>query len=309
MSDGAAASDRAEAVRDLDCIVASNPLGRYCIPISSGFRHCAKVVAGGHVFEPRTIEFLARHIGTGDLVHAGAFFGDFLPALSRAASPGALVWAFEPSAENYVCAAITMQLNELANVKLIKAGLGAEASSGHIQTEDAQGRPLGEESFIAKGAPIAGRAAEKIKIVRLDDIIPADRQVRVLQLDVEGYEELALTGALELIQRCTPILVLEKVPEPAWIAQHLTPLGYRVRAGVHGNTVLAVRPVASPLQRVRLAARNWLKQVIPNRIRRRVRAIEAEQLGRHSTAEDWSSRPPFVVDGHAYRLRTSQGIS
>lgn len=292
----------ADVTIDLECIVARNQYGRYCIPASSGFRHCSTIVAGGNVFEPKTIEFLARHIGQGDIIHAGAFFGDFLPALSRAAAPGALIWAFEPSRENYICAAITAQLNELTNVRLRRAGLGAASSTAHMHVADSNGRPLGEESFISDRPTESG--SESVEIVSLDDVIPTDRHVSLLQLDVEGYEEPALTGALKLIERCKPILVLETVPSAEWVARHLEPLGYKVRAGVHANTVMSAQPVASPLQHLRLMARNWLKRVVPNKIRRRYRAMEAQHLGRHSSAEDWSKHPPFLVEDFAYKLRT-----
>jgi hypothetical protein len=41
--------------------------------------------------------------GKKDIVPAGAYFGDFLPALSNCGDDVG-VWAFEPNVENYTCA-------------------------------------------------------------------------------------------------------------------------------------------------------------------------------------------------------------
>ena len=112
-----------------DWMVAYNALGG-SVPKSSSARNCSRRVLNGRVFEARMPEFVARHVGTGDIVHAGTFFGDFLPAFSRALAPGALVWAFEPVDENYSCAKATMELNRVDNVVLHLAGLGAACRKG-----------------------------------------------------------------------------------------------------------------------------------------------------------------------------------
>ncbi len=64
-------------------------------------RPAAAAVLAGNVWEAGVIAFMARNCGTGDIVHAGTYFGDFLPGLSHALTPGARLWAFEPSSENY----------------------------------------------------------------------------------------------------------------------------------------------------------------------------------------------------------------
>lgn len=48
----------------------------------------------------------------------------------------------------------------------------------------------------------------------------------------------ALTAALATIRRCGPLIVAETMPDPAWLAAELAPMGYRVGGSVHLNTVL-----------------------------------------------------------------------
>jgi hypothetical protein len=84
----------------LQCCIAYNKYGGYCVPLASRYRVAARKILAGEVWEPTTIEFLMSYGSHGDIVHAGAYFGDFLPALSRSCAPGAKVWAFEPNPEN-----------------------------------------------------------------------------------------------------------------------------------------------------------------------------------------------------------------
>ncbi|WP_168694320.1 FkbM family methyltransferase [Sphingomonas flavalba] len=298
------ASDRGPPpAQDLICLIARNRLGTYCIPAASPLRQCARVVAGGGVYEPRTIDFLCRHAGAGDIVHAGAFFGDFLPAVARALAPGARLWAFEPVHVNYVCAAITGQLNGLDNVVLTHAGLGDAPSEAQIATHDAIGQLLGELSYIQTGAPSHDvGAGEAIRIVRIDDIVPADRQVSVVQLDVEGFEEPALAGALATIRRCKPIILLENLPSAEWIAANLTPLGYRLRRGVHANAVYSVTPISSLWQGLRWQLRGLARTVIPNPVRRRLRRVQAALKARGGSMPVAAAPAGATVDGVAYRL-------
>ena len=156
----------------------------------------------GQVWEAETLQFLVDN-AAGDIVHGGTFFGDFLPALSRAY---ARVWAFEPNAESFKCAELTIKLNELANVELRNSGIGAASGVANLITEQ-DGLSLGGGSYIDKGPG-------QIPIERIDDIIPVDRHVGVIHLDVEGYEGEALKGGRETIRRCHPVIVLETLPGP-----------------------------------------------------------------------------------------------
>jgi hypothetical protein len=88
------------------------------VPREALHRPACQAILRGEVWEARTLAFLLAHAGDGDIVHAGAFFGDFLPALSRAAAPGAKIRAFEALEKNWRYAAATAALNGLANVDL-----------------------------------------------------------------------------------------------------------------------------------------------------------------------------------------------
>jgi FkbM family methyltransferase len=207
------------------------------------------------------IEFLTSHCKDGDVIHAGAYFGDFLPALSQSCAPGAKIWAFEPSLENYRCALITSHINGLGNIELFHAALGERRESRTLVTTDAKGRSLGggskilghEENldtvrvdqpgfrpnFGLKVGDGSSRATETVQVVSVDELVPPNRKVSVIQLDVEEHEQEALSGALNTIKRCLPIIVVETLPAEDWLSENILQLGYRVDASrILGNVVL-----------------------------------------------------------------------
>jgi FkbM family methyltransferase len=216
----------------LDGVLARNEYGAYCVPRSSRHRPAAKAVLRCRVWEPDTIA-LMRSI-SGDVVHAGTFFGDFLPGL--ASSRDGIVWAFEPNRESYRCANITTELNDLQNVTLTHAALGNSPGEGSLAVSNRQGRPSGGGSRLISGAP-DGRAHETVPVVTVDEVVPTDRHVGVVQLDVEGHEEHSLLGAMRTIERCRPLLILETLPAQDWMEAHLPAYGAAIDLPF-GNKVL-----------------------------------------------------------------------
>lgn len=212
------------------------------MPASSRHRPAARFILEGKIWEAETLVFLASQCGPGDVVHAGTYFGDFLPALSRAVDADARVWAFEPSQENFRCAEITLKLNAIGNVALTHAALGARSAEALLCTSTGGKRSAGGSSAIDSEKK-EGRIYETVRVVALDDIIPADRQISIIQLDVEKYEQQALAGALAIIRRCRPLLVLETLPlDESWFEANILSLGYEHVARVDVNYVLRAKP-------------------------------------------------------------------
>jgi FkbM family methyltransferase len=228
----------------LKCIVSYNKYGGYCVPESSRHRPAAKTILSNDVHEPKTIEYLISNCADGDIVHAGTYFGDFLPALSQACSSKAKIWAFEPNPENYKCARITTYINDINNVELINAGLGERKEMLVMLTSDKNGKACGGASKILTHETdnIPG-GTQVVQILTIDETILPDRKVSIIQLDVEGHEKQALSGALKTIQRCLPIIIVEVNPkstliESAWFTENILVLGYKITKFAHGNAVL-----------------------------------------------------------------------
>ena len=226
----------------LDGLVAYNKYGGYFTPLSSQKRPAVQSILSGSVYEPDTISFMRNNCSNGDIIHAGTFFGDFLPGLSGAISNNAKIWAFEPNIENFRCAQITSLINNLNNVKLFNSGVGEINTIVPMQIETVEGISMGGGSTIVN-ENIEGKTIN-VKIVKIDDVIPSDRNISILQLDVEGYEKEALQGALNTIIRCNPVLILEdneNVIKTSWFADKILSLGYEIFGEVHNNTLLKIR--------------------------------------------------------------------
>ncbi len=233
-----------ESLEVLKCKVAYNKYGGYCVPLSSHHRHAAQKVLSNDVYEPQTIEYIINNCNNGDIVHAGTYFGDFLPALSKGAASGAKVWAFEPNSENYRCARITLEINDIENTVLTNAGLGNKHETLLVKTRDAKGRSLGGASRIISGQPNDEVGTESVQVVTIDDVVDSGRTVSIIQLDVEGHEKEALAGALKTIRRCLPIIILEVLPNSSllssdWFSNNILNLGYRKVHEMHGNSVFS----------------------------------------------------------------------
>ena len=209
------------------------------MPLSSKHRPAARSIMNGKVFERKTILYITSHCGEGDIVHAGTYFGDFIPVFARACSDQGKVWAFEPNPENYACASITIQINQLTNVILTNAAVGEAAGTAEMKVNDKFGRSSGGGSSIVQKRKTTTKTID-IPVVAIDDVVPSDRHVSVIQLDVERYEGQALRGALSTIERCRPILMLENVPNDSWFAQHILAMGYEKQEEICGNTVFSV---------------------------------------------------------------------
>jgi FkbM family methyltransferase len=210
-----------------------NVFGRYCVPKSSQHRPAPQEVLRGGVWELETINFMRGHAANRDIVHAGMFFGDFLPGLSSVMAPDATIYGFEPNPENFAAAQWTAALNSLSNVCLFSAGLGTEGKRAFIRTANPNGQAFGGASHIVEHAD---SNASSIDLMTIDEAVPATADVGIIQLDVEGYEDKALRGGINTIRRCLPIVVLETVPA-AFVEEYLAPLGYSFHGTVCGNSI------------------------------------------------------------------------
>lgn len=226
----------------LDCVFAANEHGAYCLPRSSLHRPASRTIRLARVWESATLDLLRSTEPEGDIVHAGTFFGDFLPGLARSRTNGAVIWAFEPNRESYRCAQITTLLNDLDNVVLTNAGLNADGGTAVLETSDRDGLALGGGSHLVKDNSAENqRHTEEVTLVALDEVRKSTRRVAAIQLDVEGHEQEALAGCLNTIQRWRPLLVLETMPDAAWVAANLEALGYEPDGLTDANAVLRPR--------------------------------------------------------------------
>ncbi len=234
-------------MNQLDCIIGKNGYGVYAVPACTAeTEQLARTILSGGIHEAATIQYILDNRGDGVVVHAGTYFGDFLPALS---GKGHRVYAFEPGLEWYRCAKITLDLNFLEgkhDTKLYNFGLGAERDSSRqlltMRTEDdGEG---GASRIMQHPDGVEPFRMQYIELVTIDSMIPDEEknEVTIIHLDVENYEEEALKGAKETLLIGKPILILEvaigtKLDSDFYTDFIFGELGYKEIDNVHGNLV------------------------------------------------------------------------
>jgi len=181
------------------CIRARQDGATLYVPGYARHRPAARAVLSGAYWEPDTRRLVAHLMErrSGDIVHAGTFFGDMLPHFSAVSRR---LYAFEPVLENYVLARLCVIENDLENVVLIHAGLSDATGTGRIATADGAGRHAGGASQLAETGQI-------VTLLEIDAIV--DTEVAIIQLDVEGHELPALRGARCTIEKSAPFVLIE----------------------------------------------------------------------------------------------------
>lgn len=201
--------------------IAKNAHGLFAIPDESNYTFTSQTVLSGQVHEAVTIEYITKNCGDGDIVHAGAGFGDFLPALSAACK--GLVFSFEPNTVNFHACMKTIALNELKNVIVYDCGIGSISSRLDLKIKEA-GLSLGVRSEITNEAT---DFTEEVRIETLDKMLLSRPRIDVIHLDIEGYEFEALEGAKKIIERDKPIIILEIDGRALDYNRYMKLLGYQ----------------------------------------------------------------------------------
>lgn len=122
--------------------------------------------------------------------------------------PDSRVLSFEPSPRALACLKRAVDANNLANVEIVEAAVGARA--GRVA--------LAETDYLAGShlVPVEGGAfypaTAEVPVVALDDYLIREKKLErldLLKIDVEGFELDVLDGAMEVIERFRPRLVVE----------------------------------------------------------------------------------------------------
>lgn len=209
-------------------VEAYNIYGKYAIPKNSLWRIAAQTVLEGEVYEPDTIKYIINNCGYGSIIHAGTYFGDFLPALSKGCKN--TVFAFEPNTESYTCARKTCLFNNCKNVILKNNALGDCTKIVNLKIKD-KGKHIGGLSRVVDDE---SQDTEKVCQIKIDDVVSDTTPISVLHLDLEGYELNAINGGINIVKNWKPIIIIE---DNDFDYNELENLGYRYIKKIHNNLV------------------------------------------------------------------------
>jgi FkbM family methyltransferase len=135
--------------------------------------------------------FFRRVLGPADtVVDVGANVGTLTLAAAALVGPEGRVWSIEahPRTLRYLCANVAA--NGFTNVRTVHAAAGE--SEGFLRLTDSR---LDDQNRVS-----ANGHGVLVPVRRLDDLVP-EGPVRLLKIDVEGFELSVLRGARELLDR------------------------------------------------------------------------------------------------------------
>jgi FkbM family methyltransferase len=190
------------------------------------------LLCGG--YEHRECEVLAGAVRAGGVfVDVGANVGWF-SLLIAAHRPDATVWAIEPMPATAAVLRGNVAAARLSSIAVHEVALGAEVGAADlVVTADPA---FAYRSDVGAGRSPAGRVARSGAGLATCPVTTLDRlwaqagrpQVDAVKVDVEGAEPDVLTGAVEVLRACRPLLVVEapSPPEVAAVEKVLGPLGY-----------------------------------------------------------------------------------
>ena len=219
-------------IENLKYVYAQNIYGKYYIPYNSIHRPCPQIILKGGVWEYETLKFIESEYRGGDIIHAGTYFGDFLPFLSKI-SKNFNVFAFEPVLENYKCSRLNLSLNNIKNVELFNKTLSNTNNKFYIKKTH-EGVFLGGASHVSTNTNY-DQVSQGIKI---DDLFNKISKCSIIHLDIEGHETQALLGAKNIINQFKPILIIESPIKDPTVKELLIMNKYKYCKKVNDNFVL-----------------------------------------------------------------------
>ncbi len=127
-------------------------------------------------------------VTTGDVVVVvGANIGAIALAAARAVGQSGHVYSVEAHPRTYKYLLGNLQLNQVQNVTTFNVACGKASGSVSFSNR----RSDDQNSVVHAGIPVPLR--------RLDELIP-DRPIKLLKIDVEGYEKFVMEGATNLFK-------------------------------------------------------------------------------------------------------------
>lgn len=157
----------------------------------------------GEKYEPLTLMFVEENLRAGDVaILAGVNFGLHVAVAARAVGEHGLVVGIEPQPAALLRAAQNLRLNDLLHrVRLVSAALGGREEL--VPMAWAESANPGAASLLDEGSGLT------VPVLPLSRVVKTlkPRKVRLLLLDVQGYESEALAG---LDRDCLPeVLIVE----------------------------------------------------------------------------------------------------
>jgi FkbM family methyltransferase len=188
-----------------------------------------RVLAASGEWEAHVTHEFRRSLSAGDVcVDVGAHIGYYTLVASKLVGPHGNVFAIEASPRVYRTLTANLARNDAANV--IALNVAAGAAEGTADLYEAAGESPGTSSLSPRilDSPHVGRAEDyrsaEVDVATIDSLVPRDlhARVRVVKIDVEGYEVEALRGLERIVGEGAPLALFVEL-SPEWSEEEPAP--------------------------------------------------------------------------------------
>ena len=162
-------------------------------------------------YEPNEFHLLSRLLRPGmTFIDSGAHLGLFTLFAARRVGPQGAVLSIEPSRRELSIIETNINLNHLANIKLLPVALSDRPGEVDLLVA-----PLAKSGHNTLGAfgfeDTALDHRERVPAHRLDDLVESHQlsRIDIIKMDIEGAELAALRGAQASLERHHPVLLIE----------------------------------------------------------------------------------------------------
>jgi len=166
--------------------------------------------------ETNHLKWMCARLGKGDVaVDIGASGGLLTAALAKTVGPSGQVFAFEPADRAYGILQKMVLFNDLGNTVIEKMAVGS--ASGTVKFSE---YPFSQEDVLAwrpetsamfsPGVDTHLANTYDVPLTTVDDYFAANPlRIKLIKIDVEGFETDVVRGALQMIERDYPIFCID----------------------------------------------------------------------------------------------------
>ncbi len=186
------------------------------------------VVAASGIWEPNITATVRQLVSPGDVcIDVGAHVGYHTLLMSRLVEEHGHVFAFEPSPARFFELTSNLARNGSTNVTAfnIAAGTGdGEAVLYEAPRENTSASTMSPGALVS---PVAGNARDykprTVRVAAVESRVPPElfSRIRLVKVDVEGYEVEALRGLEGILSVGAPIAIVVEI-SPDWSAEDPT---------------------------------------------------------------------------------------
>lgn len=151
----------------------------------------------GELYTPRVHERIRKYVRTGTtVIDVGAHIGTMTLTMGKCAGTKGLVYAFEPQKKLFREMFYNLKLNNIQNATALRFGLGDRSEVVE----------MGPAVIGNEGGTGVGKGGDAVELRTLDSF--GFKNVSLIKIDVEGYEDFVLEGAKRTIAESYPVLIV-----------------------------------------------------------------------------------------------------